>query len=453
MGRSRRNKLKEGIFEATIISLSHDGRGIAKVDGKTTFIPFTLPDEQVKFEYTFSKAKFDEGKVIEYITKSAERVEPVCEHFEICGGCSLQHMSPEAQIKLKQETLLNQLKYIGEGVEPEQVLEPLLSDNTEGYRNKARLGVRFVTKKDRVLVGFRERNGRFLADIEKCVILNPLIGQKLPEISKFIESLSNYKQIAQLEVAIDDHRPAIIMRHLEPFTDTDLEQIKSFAQEQEYWIYLQSKGPDTVFRLYPEQTAEPVKLSYNPIEQIEIGFEPGDFTQVNNDINKKMIKKAIELLDIQKEDSIIDLFCGLGNFTLPLSQHAKMVIGVEGEQTMVNRAKETAINNNISNTKFYAANLFESFEDKEWFNDFEYNKMLLDPPRAGAQEVCANIEKFDVERIVYVSCSTATLARDAGILVNQKGYKLVSAGVMDMFPHTMHVESIAVFIKDKKQKK
>lgn len=449
MGRSRRNKLKEGIFEATITSLSHDGRGIAKVDGKTTFIPFTLPGEEVRFEYTFSKAKFDEGKVVEYITKSSERVEPVCEHFEICGGCSLQHMSPQAQIKLKQGTLLNQLKYIGEGVEPETVLEPLLSQNTEGYRNKARLGVRFVTKKERILVGFRERNGRFLADIEKCVILNPLIGQKLPEISKFIESLSNYKQIAQLEVAVDDHRPAIIMRHLEPFTDADLEQIKCFAEEHGYWIYLQSKGPDTVFRLYPEQTLEPVKLSYNPVEDIEIGFEPGDFTQVNNDINKNMIKKAIELLDIQKEDSIIDLFCGLGNFTLPLSQHAKMVIGVEGEQTMVNRAKETAINNNIENTKFYAANLFESFDDKEWFNDFEYNKMLLDPPRAGAQEVCLNIEKFDVERIVYVSCSTATLARDAGILVNQKGYKLLSAGVMDMFPHTMHVESIAVFVKDK----
>ncbi|AXA34018.1 23S rRNA (uracil(1939)-C(5))-methyltransferase RlmD [Francisella adeliensis] len=450
MGRSRRNKLKEGIFEAQIISLSHDGRGIAKVDGKTTFIPFTLPGEEVKFEYTFSKAKFDEGKVVEYISKSAERVEPICEHFEICGGCSLQHMSSQAQIKLKQETLLNQLKYIGEGVEPQSILEPLLSQNTEGYRNKARLGVRFVTKKGRILVGFRERNGRFLADIEKCVILNPLIGQKLPEISAFIENLSNYKQIAQLEVAIDDYRPAIIIRHLEPFTDSDIELIKQFSQEHNYWIYLQSKGPDTVFRLYPEQNVEPVKLSYNPVKDIKIGFEPGDFTQVNNDINKKMIQKAIELLDIQKDDSIIDLFCGLGNFTLPLSQFAKTVIGVEGEQTMVNRAIETAKNNNVKNAKFYMANLFESFEDKEWFNDFEYNKMLLDPPRAGAQEVCQNIEKFGVERIVYVSCSTATLARDAGILVNQKGYTLVSTGVMDMFPHTMHVESIAVFVKNKK---
>ena len=453
MGRSRRNKLKEGIFEAQIISLSHDGRGIAKVDGKTTFIPFTLPNEVVKFEYTFSKAKFDEGKVVEYISKSPNRVTPVCKHLEICGGCSLQHMSPTAQITHKQETLLNQLKYIGEGVEPETVLEPLLSANTEGYRNKARLGVRYVTKKEKVLVGFRERNGRFLAEIEKCIILNPLIGEKLPEISKFIEGLSIYNQIAQLEVAIDDHRPAIIIRHLEPFTNEDLESIKAFASEHDYWIYLQSKGPDTVFRLYPEQSVEPIKLDYSPVDGINIGFEPGDFTQVNKDINKNMIQKAIELLEIKKDDSIIDLFCGLGNFTLPLSQLAKTVIGVEGEQTMVNRAIETAENNNIKNVKFYAANLFESFEDKEWFSDFEYNKMLLDPPRAGALEVCESIEKFDVERIVYISCSTATLARDAGVLVNQKGYKLVSAGVMDMFPHTMHVESIAVFVKDKKGKK
>lgn len=453
MGRSRRNKLKAGIFEAQIISLSHDGRGIAKVDGKTTFIPFTLPDETVKFEYTFSKANFDEGRVIEYITTSPDRVTPVCKHFEICGGCSLQHMSSTAQITHKQATLLNQLQHIGEGVEPETILDPLLSANTEGYRNKARLGVRFVTKKDKILVGFRERNGRFLAEIDKCIILNPTVGEKLPAISKFIESLSIYNKIAQLEIAIDDSRPAIIIRHLEPFTNEDLELIKTFAQEHDYWIYLQSKGPDTIFRLYPEQHIQPTKLSYSPVNNINIGFEPSDFTQVNNDINKKMIQKAIELLAIKKDDSIIDLFCGLGNFTLALSQFAKTVIGVEGEQTMVDRAIETAANNKISNAKFYTANLFESFKDKEWFNNFEYNKMLLDPPRAGALEICENIEKFAVERIIYVSCNTATLARDAGVLINQKNYKLLSVGVMDMFPHTMHVESIAVFIKDKKSSK
>ncbi|AIT10176.1 23S rRNA methyltransferase [Candidatus Francisella endociliophora] len=447
MGRSRRRKLKEGIFDAEIISLSHDGRGIAKIDGKTTFIPFTLPGEIVKFEYTFSKAKFDEGKVVEYIKKSPSRVEPPCAHFEMCGGCSLQHMSTGAQIEHKQQTLLNQLKYIGNGVQPQNILEPLLTNNTEGYRNKARLGVRYVTKKEKILVGFRERNGRFLADIDKCIVLNPLVGEKITQIAEFIETLSIYKHIAQLEIAIDDHQPAIIVRHLEPFVNEDLDKLRAFGQENNYWVYLQSKGPDTIFRLYPEKNVEPTKLSYQPIEGIEINYEPSDFTQVNNDINKKMIKRAIELLDISENDSIIDLFCGLGNFTLPISQKAKSVIGVEGEQTMVQRAIETSQKNNITNTKFYAANLFESFEDKEWFNNFEYNKMLLDPPRAGAQEVCSNIEKFNVDRIVYVSCDTATLARDAGILVNEKGYKLISAGVMDMFPHTMHVESIAVFEK------
>lgn len=445
MGRSRRRKLKEGVFEAEIISLSHDGRGIAKVEGKTTFIPFTLPSEIVKFEYTFSKAKFDEGKVVEYIKKSSSRVEPPCQHFEMCGGCSLQHMSTDAQIEHKQQTLLNQLKYIGNGVQPQNILKPLRTSNTEGYRNKARLGVRYVTKKEKILVGFRERNGRFLADIDKCIVLNPLVGEKITQIAEFIETLSIYKHIAQLEIAIDDERPAIIVRHLEPFVNEDLQKLRSFGEENNYWIYLQSKGPETIFRLYPDKDIEPTRLSYQPIEGINISYEPSDFTQVNNDINKKMIKRAIELLDISKDDSIIDLFCGLGNFTLPISQKAKSVIGVEGEQTMVQRAIETSQNNNITNTKFYAANLFESFEDKEWFNNFEYNKMLLDPPRAGAQEVCSNIEKFNVDRIVYVSCDTATLARDTGILVNEKGYKLISAGVMDMFPHTMHVESIAVF--------
>ncbi len=447
MGRARRRKLKEGIFEAEIVSLSHDGRGIAKVEGKTTFIPFTLPGEVVKFEYTFSKAKFDEGKVVELVKESPARIKPKCDFYEMCGGCSLQHMSSEAQLVHKQETLINQLEHLGNGVKADEILTPLTTVNTEGYRSKARLGVRYVTKKEKLLVGFRERNGRFLAEIENCIVMDDRIGQNLRTIAEFIETLSIYKKVAQLEVAIDDHRPTMIIRHLEAFTDEDLEKIKAFAEEQGYWIYLQSKGPDTVFRLYPEATVEPVKLSYSPIDGIEIGFEPSDFTQVNTDINKKMIKRAIELLDIQEDDSIIDLFCGLGNFTLPLSQKAKTVIGVEGEQTMVQRAKETAINNQVENVKFYAANLFESFEDKEWFNDFEYNKMLIDPPRAGAEEVCNNIEKFDVERIVYVSCSTATLARDAGILVNEKGYKLIKAGIMDMFPHTMHVESIAVFEK------
>ena len=260
------------------------------------------------------------------------------------------------------------------------------------------------------------------------MVLNPLVGEKLTEIASFIETLSVYQHIVQLEIAIDDTRPAFIVRHLEPFANEDLEKLKTFGSQNNYWIYLQSKGPDTVFRLYPEKDIALVKLSYQPIDGISIGFEPNDFTQVNNDINRKMIKRAIQLLDISKQDSIIDLFCGLGNFTLPISKYAKAVIGVDGDAMMVQRAKETAANNNITNVNFYVVNLFENFENKEWFNNFEYNKMLLDPPRAGAQEVCSNIEKFNVERIVYVSCDTATLARDAGILVNSKGYKLISAG-------------------------
>ena len=450
MGRSRRrNKLKEGIFQADIIALSHDGRGIAKVDGKTTFIPFALPGETVEFEYTFSKAKFDEGKIVNIIKESADRVKPICDFFEACGGCSLQHISPEAQIKHKEETLINHLQHLGNGVVADEILEPLKSENTEYYRGKARLGVRYVRKKEKVLVGFRERNGRFLADIDKCIVLDKSVGLNLDNISKMIESLEIYNQIAQIEVAIDDYRTALIIRHLEAFNEDDLNKLVNFGKENNYWIYLQSKGPNTIFRLYPEKNEQPLKLKYSPIEDININFEPNDFTQVNKDINRKMIKKAISLLDISENDSIIDLFCGLGNFTFPIAKYAKSVIGVEGEQTMVKRALETAEINNVKNIDFYATNLFENFEKQEWFSNFTYNKMLLDPPRAGAEEVCKNIEKFDVERIVYVSCSTATLARDSGILVNEKGYKLVSSGIMDMFPHTMHVESIAVFEKKK----
>ncbi|MDA0911950.1 MAG: 23S rRNA (uracil(1939)-C(5))-methyltransferase RlmD [Proteobacteria bacterium] len=448
MPRRIKKNFPSGVFNATISNLSHEGRGIAKIDGKTTFIPFALEGEEVAFEYTLSKSNYDEGKLVQVLKPSAKRVAPPCEYFEMCGGCSFQHVAPDAQIAFKEETLLNHFKHFGQGLEPLARIAPLRSSSHEGYRTKARLGVRYVHKKGKVLVGFRERDGRFLADINHCEVLHPSVGKNLTLLQDLVFSLSNYKEIPQIEVAVDDEVTALIIRHLSAFTDEDLAKLTDFAKAQQFWIYLQAKGPDTITRLYPEITQEPQSLSYHLTDYgVTIYFEPNDFTQVNHDINRKMLKQAIALLEVSTSDTVLDLFCGLGNFSLPLATKAKFVVGVEGDEAMTMRAMENAKRNNIDNVAFYPVNLFEDISKHEWIVENEFNKLLLDPPRAGAEMVCKQIEKINPERIVYVSCDPATLARDAGILVNEKGYKLLSAGVMDMFPHTTHVESIAVFEK------
>ncbi len=446
----RKKRYPEGEFEAEIVSLSHEGRGVAKIDGKTTFIQFGLPGEKVKFKYTYSRAKFDEGIVTEILVPSKDRIEPVCEAYEQCGGCSLQHISAEGQLSHKLSTLKEQFAHFG-NVSPQEWLAPLQSPKTEGYRSKARLGVRYVPKKDnRVLVGFRERNGRFLADIKACEVLDPSVGKSLESLQTFIRSLDAHETIPQIEAAVDESKTALIIRHLEPLSETDLVKIKNYAEEKSFWIYLQSKGPNTVTLFYPELSKEERFLSYSiPEFDITIRYHPNDFTQVNTDLNKKMLAQAITLLEPTQDDHILDLFCGLGNFTLPMARKVKQVTGVEGEETMVKHAFESAAFNSISNVNFFAANLFEEFAHLEWAQQ-SYTKVLLDPPRAGAEMICQQMDKLNPEKIVYVSCNPATLARDAGILVNEKGYTMTHAGIMDMFPHTTHVESMAVFIKNGK---
>ncbi|WP_119327992.1 23S rRNA (uracil(1939)-C(5))-methyltransferase RlmD [Cysteiniphilum halobium] len=448
MPRRIKKNCPSGVFNTTISSLSHEGRGIAKINGKTTFIPFALEDEEVAFEYTLSKSNYDEAKLVRVLTPSTKRVFPPCTYFEICGGCSFQHVAPDAQIAFKEETLLNHFKHFGRGLQPLTRIAPLRSNSHEGYRTKARLGVRYVHKKGKVLVGFRERDGRFLADIDHCKILHSSVGKDLTLLQNLVFSLSNYKEIPQIEVAVDDQVTALIIRHLSPFTDEDLLKLTDFAKAYHFWVYLQAKGPDTVTRLYPEVTQEPQSLSYDLVDYgVRIYFEPNDFTQVNHDINRKMLKQAIELLEVSKDDTVLDLFCGLGNFSLPLATKATFVVGVEGDEAMTMRAMRNAKRNKIDNVAFYPVNLFEDISKHQWIIEHQFNKLLLDPPRAGAEMVCQQIEIINPKRIVYVSCDPATLARDAGILVNEKGYKLLSAGVMDMFPHTTHVESIAVFEK------
>jgi len=442
----RRKKLPEPRI-ATIESLSHDGRGICHVDGKVVFVHRALPGEEVRFRYCRTRGKFDEGDVLEILKASPLRIEPRCQHFGICGGCSQQHLDTDTQITFKQDRLLENLKKIG-NVTPETILPPLTSE-AWGYRRKARLGVNYMRRDQVVRVGFRERSSSFLADLKRCEVLHPRIGDLIEELSELIGSLSIKDKIPQVEVAVGDDNAALVFRHLEALTNVDLSLLSSFGKKNDLWVYLQSGGPKTVKRLWPEadSTGSETGLSYRlPDYEVELHFLPTDFTQVNAGLNRKMINRALELLEPQTDDRILDLFCGLGNFSLPLARKARAVVGVEGEEGLVERARGNARYNNMLNVEFHTTDLNGDLSTEPWYGT-GFNKLLLDPPRSGAPVVVANLPEPFPERIVYVSCDPATLARDAGILVNEQGYRLVCAGVMDMFPHTAHVESIALFEK------
>jgi 23S rRNA (uracil1939-C5)-methyltransferase len=419
--------------------MSHDGRGVAHVEEKATFIQGALPGEDVRFRYTMRKRSHDEGLVTDVLKPSALRVEPLCEHYAICGGCSLQHMDAEAQVQAKQGVLLDNLQHIGK-VEPESILPPLTNDSPWGYRRKARLGVKWVPKKGKVLVGFRERGSSFIADLNHCHVLHPRVGKLLPQLSELIEQLSIRDRVPQIEMAMDDERCVLIFRILDALSGKDRQLLREFGERHQVIPYLQPAGPDTVAPL-----DHGVDLYYElPDEQLQLGFLPGDFTQVNTEINRKMVARALEMLDLNAKDNVLDMFCGVGNFTLPLARYAGEVHGVEGDAGLVERARANAQRNKLTNVEFFTANLYEELAPADWLNR-QFNKVLLDPPRSGAQQVLHLLPKMGVETILYISCYPGTLARDAGELVNEHGYRLISAGVMDMFPHTAHVESIALF--------
>lgn len=441
--RSRRRgpKIPTEPVEAIIESLSHDCKGVAKIDEKATFIHGGLSGEKVLFQYTNRKRSHDEGSVIEVLEASDLRVEPECQHYNVCGGCSLQHMEAAAQITAKQAILLDNFEHIGK-VAAETILPPLTNESSWGYRRKARLGVKHVFKKGKVLVGFRERGKGFVAELEKCLVLHPTVGLLLTPLATLIENLSISDKVPQIEVAMDDTQCVLIFRHLEPLSLEDETKLAEFGRNNKLFIYLQSGGPDTVKPL-----KETAKLSYKlPAYNLELNFLPTDFTQVNTEMNHKMLARALDMLGATKDDRVLDLFCGMGNFTLPLATQAGHVVGVEGDEGLVQRARDNAISNNIDNAEFYAANLYDTLDKEDWLKS-SFDKALLDPPRSGAFEILEHLPKMGIQRIVYVSCYPGTLARDAGELVNKLGYKMISAGVMDMFPHTSHVESIALFEK------
>lgn len=424
-----------------INSLTHDGRGIGEINGKKVFLENALPGEEVVFDITKHHSSFDEGKVLEIIKPSEVRQVPKCPHFDICGGCSLQHMSSLAQIAFKQDVLLEQLAHFA-GVIPKEVISPIIGP-IWSYRNKARLSTKFVSKKNKVLVGFHEKQGRFIADLQSCAILHPAIGEKLVELAQLISSLSIYQFIPQVEIAIGDNFKALIFRILKDANSEDIEKLLKFGKEFGFVIYLQPNGNNSIFAIteIPDDL-----LSYTLTDlDIKLFFQPTDFTQVNQEINKQMVARVLELLGPKPDEQILDLFCGLGNFTLPIAKYCGKIVGVEGDSQMVMRAKTNAHYNKIINAEFYKADLTKDLASEPWARQ-KFNKILLDPPRTGAFEVVANIEKFQAKKIVYVSCNPATLARDAKELSRQ-GYELIKVGVMDMFPHTKHVEAIAVFSK------
>lgn len=428
---------------ANIHGLSHDGRGITTLDDKICFINGAITGEKVICKLTKKHSRYNEGDVVSILIPAAERVTPACAHFEKCGGCSMQHLSMAAQIELKQKTFLEHLKHFG-NVTPETILPPLSGNNWE-YRHKARLGVRYVRKKEKLFVGFREKFSNFLADIHRCLVLHPSVGLHLSSLSELIASLTQYEHIPQIEVAVGDHATALVFRHLTALPAEDIAKLCAFGESHQFHIYLQPNSPATLHKIWPQDKNE--RLSYSlPAYQLTLQFHPLDFTQVNTEINQRMVQYALDLLDLKPTDTVLDLFCGIGNFTLPIAQQVHQVIGVEGNPETVARAKENARYNHINNVEFFTANLVQPPQSAHWLQQ-TYDKILLDPPRMGAQEIISFFPRFAANKIVYVSCNSATLARDAKELVHRHQYKLKFAGIINMFPHTTHVETIALFEK------
>ncbi|HLB56909.1 MAG TPA: 23S rRNA (uracil(1939)-C(5))-methyltransferase RlmD [Coxiellaceae bacterium] len=439
MSKRKRKKVSTELVTATVTELNHEGRGIARVNGKATFLFGALAGETVQFQYSKYHRQYDEGAVVDVIEKSPDRVIPKCKHFGVCGGCSLQHMNSDAQRTHKQAVLLEHLQHQADCV-PAEILPPIYADSWE-YRRRARLSVRFVTKKNAVLVGFRERGSSFVAQLESCDILHPSIGKKIKLLGELLMQCEMKSHIAQIEVAIGDNVSAIVVRHLVELPKSDIEKLILFSRDNNLQLYFQPEGTDSIHAVYPEN---PDRLFYEiPDQQIKIYFKPSQFTQINQAVNIKMISRAIELLDLQKTDRVLDLFCGIGNFSLPIAKYCAEVIGVEGSENAIAQAQNNAQENNIHNTQFFTQDLSVDLSHAAWSQN-QFDKIILDPPRVGAKELIPYFAIWKPKRIVYISCNPITLARDTKDLL-QLGYTLEKAGVMDMFPHTEHVEAIAVF--------
>jgi len=429
------------IETAEIVDTTVDGRGVARPSGKTVFVDGALAGETVRFVRRRKKRNFDEAELIEILQPASNRVEPLCGVFGVCGGCSLQHLAASEQLAMKQQALLDNLQRIG-NVQPTKILDPI-SGASWGYRRKARLAVKHVIRKDKVLVGFRERNKPYVTDMARCETLHPLLGERLTDIAALVEGLSIRDRVPQIEAAVGDDAVAMVFRVLDPPSVDDHSALAEFAARHGVDVYLQSKGPDSIVPL--PGGPQPTGLAYTiPGFDISIEFTPTDFIQIHAEINGLMIARALELLEPGPDDRVLDLYCGLGNFSLPLASRAGEVVGVELAADMVERARRNAQRNGIDNVTFRQADLSEpaAADSADWQG---FDLVMLDPPRTGALEMMDVLRRIQSPRIMYVSCHPGTLARDAHHLVHELGYELEAAGVMDMFPQTSHVESMALF--------
>jgi len=462
--RQRRTKLPSEPVQLEITSISHEGRGIAHIDGKVAFVDGALKGERVTASYVRSRGKFSELRTESVELASDERVEPACEFAGRCGGCSLQHMQGNSQIELKQSVLLEQLKHAANIEVPDFQLLDNLQDLQVNYRRKARLAVRMVNKKGGALVGFREKYSSFITDMDNCKVLVKEVADLILPLRQLITALAGCDSIPQIEVAVGEVasqdgvetqdgdqkmqqagtelKPALVIRHLQPLINTDIESLTGFAQEYRIELYLQPGGVDSVHKIFPRDGIDRLQY-FLPEFDLQLNFHPMDFTQINAGINRKIVSKALQLLSLNEDDVVLDLFCGLGNFSLAAATRCHSVVGVEGSEEMVKRGAENAELNGLDNTSFYSADLFQPITDKEWAKQ-KYSKIIIDPPRSGAIEIMQQVAQLGAQKIVYISCNPATLARDSAELV-KAGYQLQSAGVMDMFPHTTHVESMAEF--------
>lgn len=425
---------------ARIASVTHDGRGIADLEGKKVFVAGALEGESVRFQRRKFRRNYDEAELLEILEPAAERIQPRCAVFGRCGGCSLQHVSHARQLTIKAQVLKDNLERIG-GVEPDRWLEPLTGPEWH-YRRRARLAVKDVKGKGRVLVGFRERHAPFITDMHRCEVLAEPADQLIDPLSDLIGRLSIRARLPQIEVAIAENAVALVFRVLDPPSASDLESLRGFGADHDCRIYLQPKGLDSVECIHPGPDVEPLWYTL-PEFDVRIDFDPVGFVQVNADVNRAMVALAIEQLAPEPDDRVLDLFCGLGNFSLPLARRAGTVLGVEGERMLVKAGETNARANGLGNVSFRQADLSALTGKESWLAE-GWDKVLLDPARSGAAEVVAEIRRTRARRLVYVSCHPGTLARDAGQLV-AAGYGLAAAGIIDMFPHTAHVESIAVF--------
>jgi 23S rRNA (uracil1939-C5)-methyltransferase len=423
-----------------VAALTHEGDGIVRA-GKAAFVPGALPGELIRFRRSVRHRQYDDALLLEVLEESSARVKPACTHFGICGGCALQHLAPGAQLAAKELELRDNLERVAR-VAPRDWLAPLAGP-AWGYRRRARLSAKFVAKKGRVLVGFRERFKPYVSAISSCEVLAPRAAALIEPLAATLTQLSIRELVPQVEVSVADNAVALVLRVLAAPGNADLEMLRAFETQHGVRLYLQEGGLDSVRRLTEVAHEEPLRYAL-PAFDLELEFAPTDFIQVNAAVNAALVTRAVELLDVDANSQVLDLFCGIGNFTLALARRARAVVGVEADERLVARARHNAARHELANARFHRLDLAAPASEQAACLAEAYSHVLIDPPRAGAREMLPTVARLSPQRLLYISCHPGSLARDVGMLVHDYGFILQAAGVLDMFPHTMHVESMAL---------